>query len=318
MLKITHFSDEHLEDAADMCSKRFRQLHAQEPLLPARYTESSEFLPLLKSISSSSYHGVAAVRENRLVGYLTGWLLPSFRGKRSVFSPEWANGADLEDSQYIYEEMYSHAAAGWVADKYSAHYLSIFPNDVKALRALHWLGFGMTAFDALRGLEKIPDIRADIEIRLADLDDLDEVMAMDEALWEHVKGTPDFLLSERKDRDHYADWIKDPEKSIWLAYENNKPAAFMSMGPANEDVCGIIVDEKTTSIYEAYTKEAERGKGIASALLNHVLETASAAGYERCAVDFEPMNLAGTRFWLRHFRPVCYSLFRQIDERLIN
>ena len=90
----------------------------------------------------------------------------------------------------------------------------------------------------------------------------------------------------------------------------------MSLGPANEDVCTLIVDEQTTSIYGAFTKENVRGKGVATALLNHALERAREAGYRRCAVDFESMNLEGARFWLRYFSPVCFSLLRHIDARL--
>jgi hypothetical protein len=51
-------------------------------------------------------------------------------------------------------------------------------------------------------------------------------------------------------------------------------------------------------------------------VLNHGLDWAQSTGYERCAVDFEPQNLAGARFWLKHFQPVCYSLIRHVDERI--
>jgi hypothetical protein len=33
-------------------------------------------------------------------------------------------------------------------------------------------------------------------------------------------------------------------------------------------------------------------------------------------VSFEPMNLLGTRFWLKYFKPVCFSVVRHIDDRL--
>jgi GNAT superfamily N-acetyltransferase len=59
-----------------------------------------------------------------------------------------------------------------------------------------------------------------------------------------------------------------------------------------------------------------RNSGIGTALLKHSLDWARSAGYERCAVDFEPENISGARFWLRHFRPVCYSLVRHVDERV--
>ena len=88
----------------------------------------------------------------------------------------------------------------------------------------------------------------------------------------------------------------------------------MKQGPANVDACTIIHDEKTTSIVGAFTTESVRGGGIATALLNRSLEWARSDGYERCAVDFEPMNPLATRFWLRHFQPVCYTLIRHVDE----
>jgi GNAT superfamily N-acetyltransferase len=317
VIEIVPLDDKHLEDAAALVTNRFRQLHKQAPLLPSRYTEASAILPYLSNISAKE-RGVAAIRERKLVGFLTGWRMPSFRGQRSTYSPEWANAAEPGSSQYIYEEMYSHLAADWVADKYVAHYISIFPNDGEAIRACHWMGFGMVAVDAIRNLD-LPSIgNKDVEVRLAGNQDLDEVMALDEALWQHMQKTPTFLLLERKERSHYEEWINDPRKSIWLATVDEEPMAFMSVGPAKEDVCAFIVDKKTTSIYGAFTKEQVRGKGIASALLSHMLEHAGAAGYKRCAVDFEPMNLVATRFWLKQFRPVCFSLFRQIDDRLID
>ena len=157
MLKAISLGEEHLVDAAVLVSNRYRRLCEQEPHLPDRYAEVTNLLPLLRSIWSASGVGVAAIRGDRLVGFLTGWQMPSFRGKRSTYSPEWANAADLEDSARIYEELYSHLAATWVADKFVAHYISLFPNDVAALRAWHWLGFGMISVDAIRGLDPIQD-----------------------------------------------------------------------------------------------------------------------------------------------------------------
>jgi predicted GNAT family acetyltransferase len=90
----------------------------------------------------------------------------------------------------------------------------------------------------------------------------------------------------------------------------------MRLEPGDDDVCTIIQDEKTTSIYAAFTKEKVRGEGIATALLDRALKSARASGYERCAVPFEPMNLLGTRFWLKHFKPVCFSDLRHIYDRL--
>jgi GNAT superfamily N-acetyltransferase len=316
MLKVTALKEEHLEDAAGLVSNRYQRLCEQEPHLPHHYTEVNNLLPLLQNCLSASGNGVAAIRGDRLVGFLTGWQMPSFRGKRSTYSPEWANAADLEDSQRIYEEMYSHLAAIWVADNYLAHYISLFPNDVNALRAWYWMGFGMISVDVIRGMDPIQVYDVDVRIRRAELQDLEQVIELHEALWQYMKGTPVFLLTEKRDRSYYEEWLRNPDKVVWLAYWNEEPVAFMRLGPADDEVCTIIYDEKTTSIYAAFTKDKVRGEGIATALLDHALKSARLSGYERCAVPFEPMNLIGTRFWLRYFKPVCFSVLRLIDDRL--
>jgi len=317
MLEILQLKEDHLENAAALVSSRYKNLCEQQSHLPNRYKEVSNLLPLLQNIMKAGCPGVVAFENGKLVGFLIGWLMPDFRGKRSVYSPEWANAADLGDSQRIYEEMYSQLAAVWVADNYVAHYISLFPNDHNALRAWHWMGFGMISVDGLRGLDSIEGYDVDVTIRRAEMQDLEQVIALQEALWGYMKGSPVFLLTEIRDRSYYEEWLRNPAKVVWLAYWNDEPVAFMRLGPADDDVCTIIYDEKTTSIYAAYTKEKVRGEGIATALLDHALKSAWVSGYERCAVSFEPMNLIGTRFWLKYFKPVCLSLLRNIDERVL-
>jgi GNAT superfamily N-acetyltransferase len=277
----------------------------------------SNLLPLLQNIWNVTGTGVAAIRGDQLVGFLTGCQMSSFHGKRSVYSPEWANSAELEDSAHIYEEMYSHLSTSWLEDKYIAHYISLLPNDVNALRAWNWMGFGMFAVDAIRGLDPIQVDTVDVRIQRAESSDIEHVIELQEALWQYMKSAPIFLLSEKRDRTYYEEWLGDPDNVVWLAYSNEKPVAFMRLGPADEDVCQIIYDEKTTSIYAAFTKEKARREGVATALLDHALISARAAGYARCAVPFEPMNLLGTLFWLKYFNLVCFSLLRIVDDRLI-
>ena len=315
MLKAISLREEHLEDAALLVSNRYQRLLQEVPHLPHSYAEVTKLLPLLQEIFKTSGVGVALIRGNRLVGFLTGWQMPSFRGQRSTYSPEWANAADLEDSARIYEEMYSHIAATWIEDKYVAHYISLFPNDVNALRAWHWMGFGMVSVDALRGVDSMQDSSVNVHIRHAELQDIQQVMELHEALWQYEKGNPIFLLTPKRDRGYYEEWLQNPNKVVWLAYRNDEPVAVMRLGPADDDVCTIIVDAKTTSIYAAFAKEEIRRNGIATALLDHALKYAQASGYKRCAVSFEPMNLLGTRFWLKYFKPVCFSVVRYIDDR---
>ena len=315
MPEIIQLKENHLEDAATLVSSHYINLREQNPDLPQSYTQAATLLPLLQSIIRTGCPGVAALDNGKLVGFFTGWQMPSFRGKRSTYSPEWANATTSENSQRIYEEMYTRLADIWVAEHYVDHYISLFANNVLALKVWYWMNFGMISVDALRGLEPIGG-KSGVYIRRADLQDIELVMELREALRQYMQGTPVYLLTDKRDRSYYAKWVQNPEKVVWLAYWQDEPAAFMQMGPADDDVCTIIYDEKTTSIYAAYTEEKVRSAGLATALLDHALEAALASGYERCAVSFEPMNLLGTRFWLKHFQPVCFSVVRHVDERL--
>lgn len=317
MIQIIPFKTEHLEEAAVLVSNRYQELRAQVPLLPTSYSEVNRLVPLLQEILNISGDGVAAIDEGRLVGFLTAWILPSFRGRRSIYSPEWANAADLQNSSRIYEEMYSHLASNWVADKCTAHYISLFPVDTKALKAWHWLGFGMISIDAICGMDRLEEDDEDFLIRRAELGDLEDVIGLHEALRQYMNKSPIFLPTEKKDQSFFEDWLRNPDTVIWMAFQNNEPVAMMRMGPADDDVCTIIQEEKTTSIYAAFTKEQAREKGIASAVLAKALKAGKDLGYERCAVTFEPMNLIGTHFWFKYFDPVCYSLVRHLDSRLI-
>jgi GNAT superfamily N-acetyltransferase len=210
--------------------------------------------------------------------------------------------------------MYTHLSTSWVAEGYLTHLIGSLANDCDAMSVWHWLGFGMIAADAVRSLQPIRDPVSAVNIRRGELADIEEAMALGDALQRHMSLAPTFLVpTERRDRHYYEERLADPSHALWLAYDGTGVVAFMQQGPANMDACTIIRDEKTTSIVGAYTKEGMRGEGIASALLNRALEWARSAGYERCAVDFEPMNPLATRFWLRHFQPVCFTLARHVD-----
>jgi len=315
LIEVVPLGEKHLEDAAVLAGGRYEALREQVSSLPPRYAEVTTLLPLLCDIAGAG-PGVAAIRAGRLVGFVAGWLIPSFRGKRSVFSPEWANAAELEDSQRIYEEMYTHLSASWVADGYFTHLVGLLANDCGGIDGWHRLGFGMIAADAVRDLQLAHGCYTDVDIRRACQPDLVQVMMLNEALCQHLAAAPTFLVDpENRGRDFYQQWLQNPDQALWLAYQGAEPVAYIGLGPASDDASTIIRDDKTTSVSGAFTREEARGRGIATALLTRSLEWARAAGYERCAVDFEPMNPLAARFWLRHFEPVCYTLVRHIDER---
>ena len=318
MLNIVPLNQDHLEAAAALVSSRYKVLRAQQPLLPVQYQDPNQILPMLQHMLDTDSPGVAALQDGQLAGFLIGWLMPDFRGKRSVYSPEWANAAQEHNCRYIYERMYQSLADHWVADKYIAHYISIFAQDQEVIQACHWLGFGLLGVDAVRGLEPVTGVNPQIEVRPANMGDLDQVLELHAGMVEYARNSPYFFIGDQLTKTDYEDWIKRADRLIWLALVNQEPVAFIRIGPANDDVAAIIYDQKTTSIYEAFTQAEMRGKAVGRTLLAQAIEHARQAGYQRCAVDFESMNFIGTRFWFKMgFNSVCFSLLRMIDERVI-
>ncbi len=319
-LEIVVLQEKHLEDAVALACARYTELRKQVPFLPARYQDADVLRPLLCDLVGKA-PGVGAIQNAQLVGFLLGFVIPEFRGRRTAFSPEWANAADPGASRRIYQEMYAHLAARWIGDGCVTHLVCTMAHDRDAFDAWHWLGFGLCGVDGVRDPQPLQGPIADVEIRRAGLGELDEAVWMDKALDRHLSSPPTFLYYEdRSDaeiRKDEAEWLSNPTHALWLAYQGAEAVACIGQRPSNPHACTIIRDEGTTSIVRAFTKESARGKGIATALLDRSLEWARAEGYERCSVDFEPMNYLAARFWSRHFEPVNYALVRQIDERII-
>ena len=310
-LEITTLQEKHLEDAAALASVRYKALRKCVPLLPSKYEEVNIVLAMLDDLVKKS-PGVAAFQGNQLVGFLTGFVIPRFLGKRTAYSPEWANGANLEESRQIYDEMYARLSAQWAADGCVTHVVTLLGNDRRGIEGWQWLGFGFAGVDGVREMKFVEDVAVRPEIRQAGKGDAAVASSFVKALEKHMAAAPIFWAHELGDSK---EWLTDSTRAVWLAYEGEEAVACMGIGPANPDACAIIQDEQTASIMMAFTQASARNKGVATALLNRSLEWARSQGYERCAVDFETMNFLATRFWLKWFEPVCYSLMRCIDER---
>jgi len=315
-IEILPLEEKHLADAAALVCARYRVLREQLPVMPSRYEDPDAILPRLHDLVGRA-PGVVAIRRGKICGFLVAYQLSDFRGKPGTYAPEWANGAEMDDSRRIYEALYTGLSAQWVRAGYSMHLLSIMASDAEGIEGWRWLGFGLLAADGVRGMQPVPEPPANVDLRRAGPGDLQQVTTLMGELRQYLAEPPTFLYQEdavgvEEDEERLA----DPAHAIWLAYQGTGAVACMVQGPANRRASTLIDDSGTTSIVGAYTRETARNTGIATALLNQVLAWGREEGYERCAVDWEPMNVLGTRFWTRHFQPLSYALIRHVDERL--
>jgi GNAT superfamily N-acetyltransferase len=314
--EIKPLRKEDLEDAAKLFVKSFKIEREYSPLLPSRFEDANVILPLLDNLLSKS-PGVAAVSNNKLVGFLIGQLLPSWRGRRSVWVPECANVVVGQKRKEVFQEMYARLAHQWVANGCFTHLISVLAHDEEIIDELFWLGFGMAAVDAIRDLGDAEGPFADVEVRRAGVNELEAVVSLGHEYGRYMTESPTFMaLVEKSDTEFQKATLSEPSSATWLALYEGEAVSYMRVGPSHEDASYVIQDEKTASITKAFTKEHVRGRGIGATLLKRSLDWAKSGGYERCAVDFEPENVLGRSFWLRHFQPVSFALIRQIDGRI--
>ena len=313
LLEITTLQEKHLEDAAALVCARYKALRERVPIMPSRYEEANVILPMLDYVVKKS-HGVVALQGSHLVGFLSGLVIPMLLGKRCAYSPEWANGVELEASRRTYDEMYAKLSAQWIADGCGMHAVTLLENDHQGIEGWQWLGFGFAGVDGIRALNPVEGLPAQVEVRQAGMEEVATVSSFVQALEQHMTSAPIFWLHDMGD---CREWLSDPARAVWLAHDGQEAMGCMVIGPANSNACAIIQDDKTASITMAFTRESARNKGVAVAILNRSLEWARSQGYERCAVDFETMNFLASRFWRKWFEPVCYALTRYIDERIM-
>ena len=317
-IDIVPFSEDHLKDAAAMVATRYREERDLNKSVPARFEDAAAIVPLLQDYTKKR-NGIAAIREGRLAGFLTCMLLLA-RGVRTAYVTDHSHAADSESSREIYRAMYANIAHRWVTDGYFAHAVTVLAHEREVMDTWFSLGFGMIEINALRGVSPVDKGMAEVEIRRAEPEDIDIVMTLRVAVGRHLTTAPVFIpLIIGRGRKFYEQWLSDSANALWLAYRGRDAVAFMQLMPSSQlGVVMPIFDKTTVTITGAFTKEDMRCHGIGTALLNHSLVWARSTGYEHCAVEFESANTIGSSFWQgKGFKPVCYSLARRIDERVV-
>jgi GNAT superfamily N-acetyltransferase len=310
-LEIAALNEEHLEAAAELVSVSYTALRSRMPVLPTHYQEADVILDLLHDLYGEA-SGVIAVQDGSLAGFLMGLVIPDFMGKRSAYSPVWANTALPGHSRRIYEEMYARLSERWVKNGCLTHVVSLMAHDRLALEAWSWLGFGLVNVDGVRPLTPLESDQAKVEMHQASIQDTMVLSELGRALERHEASAPTFWIHEL---DDFGKKMGEPGNVAWLAVEGGQVLGFLALEPGDDCECALLRDAKTVNISGAFTIEAARRKGAATSLLDQALAWARLQGYERCSVDFESMNTLAARFWLRWFKPVSYSLVRNIDER---
>jgi len=263
--------------------------------------------------------GVVAIDNNEVIGYLVGLPIANFKGsQRGIYCPEWSHAVICDEKAEVYKKLYEKASSIWVQNGCLNHAISIMAQDDEVMNILFWNGFGLHVVDAVRDLKVLSgNINNNVEIRQFNKGDIEEVIHLYFEYKKYMASSPVYLpLMHIKTGEDINQWLKNPDNSLWLGLNKGNIIAMMEVSYKKSNDAQILSDEDTVSIGITYTRDNFRGQGITKALLQQVIEEAVLKDYKRCAVVFESQNSSGRNFWLKYFKPVCYSLVRKVDDRI--
>ncbi|MBC7960044.1 MAG: GNAT family N-acetyltransferase [Vallitaleaceae bacterium] len=319
-MEIMRIETQHVEAAANLFQHSYQNLRKEIAVLPKEHENVAEVIGFMNEFLKE-HSGMVALEEGQVVGYLMGFLFdePFFNSFSSAYVPVWGHCAREEGKTIIYQELYTKCASLWVEKAHFTHCISLLSTDVVAIGACSWLGFGMRVVDAIREMtpiEIVPDHR--FTYRLATLEDVPAVSQIAISHQKYMTHSPLFMpLFEEEDESYYTAFIQDPDKKVWVVICEQEVIGYMQIEKSTGGTTHIVSDPDAIAITGAFTKEAFRGLGIAKGLLSEVMLWGIENKKSLCSVDFETFNVQGARFWLKHFKPVCLSFVRVIDNRII-
>lgn len=321
MITIIKFENKYLKDATKLFINNYKILRKSNIELPQKYEDIDNVISMLSDVLKNNPSAVA-IKDNNVVGYMTGFSnIQSFKGSAAgVYIPEWAHACiDTDEKEKIYLKLYSYLCNEWVNIKNYTHCITYFGNDSILKDLFHRLCFGLLVIDGLRPMESLNIGNIDnFKVRQAVKEDVLKIEELSKSLNKHLNDTPIFLNNKYKEKpieeldkkflsDNVITFVAEKDGEIVSCIR-----AMINEGPNSE----IVQDEGTLGINFGYTIPDMRGSGIASKVLDELIKWGIDNDMKLCTVDFESQNVEAYNFWLRHFKPICYSAIRKLDDRI--
>ena len=318
-LDLVPFADEHLDAAAELLAARHARHRALEPLLDPRFEDAAEARPRLEHLwRDDGMSGSAGFRAGRLVGYVIGAPQPPEIWGPNVWVELPGHAVEVaEDAR----DLYAHAAARWVEEGNTRHYL-LLPPEPALVEAWFGLGFGQQQAHGYREVPREAEVRLPegCEIRKPDGAMVDELLEVGLALPRHQHASPVFsprpLPTEEEIRHEWLETLADGEEEVLLGFRDGRPVACWAYVPVERSHRFHSLgrpDRRTCYLAFAVTLPASRGAGLGVALTDAGFSWAAGQRYEAMVTDWRVTNLLASRFWPRRgFRTSVLRLYRSI------
>ena len=308
-LEIEPFTDAHLDAAAQLLAERQRRHRAEEPLIHDAMDFRTEVEALWGGDEAS---GAVGIRDGKVVGYVLGIQKDPRWGPNVWVDPAGHAADEAEDVR----DLYAAAAARWVDEGRTRHYVVAPATDAPLLDAWYRLSFGRQ--HAL-GVREIPDVDWPAGVRLAEARDLDAIIDIAPVLPDHQDRSPVFGVvprdTEEELRQEISEDLQNPDIANFVAEVDGRVVGNLVIAPTEESSTHAGPARIPGAAFLAYaaTKPEVRGLGTGVAMTNAGFAWARERGYETMVTDWRETNLLSSRFWpKRGFRRMFLRLYRSI------
>jgi GNAT superfamily N-acetyltransferase len=311
-LEVRPIEPEHVAEAGALLAARHRDHRSMRPLLSPAYQEvDAAAAELGAAMQQEHASGAVALQGGKMIGFLVGGSRATERWGRNAWVE--AAGQATTEAETI-RDLYALAAARWVEEDRTAHYVLVPATDAGLVDAWFRLGFGQQQVHGLRDVpvetsaavgDRTDHLDRDgmVLVRRAVRADIPALAELDLELPGHHRRSPTFANpAPRTIEDGLAEWSVDIDDStmgsfvaerdgvvIGSAIGCNVEVSSAHVGLARPDQAGLLA-------FAAVRPQA-RGLGAGRALGQAVLDWAAETGYRSVAVDWRATNLLSSRAW---------------------
>ncbi|MTI67942.1 MAG: GNAT family N-acetyltransferase [Firmicutes bacterium] len=318
--KIAKAEQRYLQECISIFYEDYNEVCQSNHLVPR--LENNDFITSQLTDLINCGLGFVALLDDKVVGYITGWPVNEFFGTANgVFVPLFGHGAVKEGRTKIYQSLYSYASEMWVEKELINHVITMFCVDKECIDSWVLLGFGNRCNDAIRNTDALPEFKvcgnySVLKVDKVHISDIIELCLQD---YRHFKKAPAFMVGHDKSEEDimkdFKEWLSQDNHHLWVAYDDGKAIGYMRIQETGESFISAYSD--MMNITGAFVDEKYRGKGVSKILLDNILSWLKQKGYYLCGVDYESINVTGSNFWNKYFKPYTYTMVRYVDNRIL-
>jgi len=301
---VRSFAADDIPAAGALLAARHRAHRLSCPLLSPRYEHDvAATAEVAAAFALPGASGAVALQGENIAGFVLGAPKDS-----PVWGPNvWVDAAGQAAVEpELVRDMYGLAAARWVQESRSAHYVLVPASDKDLLRAWYRLGFGQQQAHAVRPLPSEPPAAPpNVVVRRARRSDLPALARLEVELPRQHSLAPVFSASPVPSYEEcLAGWEEDFDDPAYTTFVAEFEGAVVgsSIG-CDLELSGshppLTRPDRAGFLAFAAVFPHARGLGAGRALGEAVIAWTAQAGYDCVATDWRVTNLLSSRTWPR-------------------